>query len=98
MIIGPPNKGSDYHINGGVANFNSTTFESATFVIALSSATTASTTISNVKFAFGTGPDAVDAGLDPPTPSAEPRWGAMLLLMLGAPLVLALRRFTANRD
>jgi hypothetical protein len=94
MIFGTPGSDGDYHLNGngnGVENFDPYVYVSGTFVI--SNATVS--TISDVRFTFGT-PDAALAGtLIPSAPVPEASTvvaGALMLLPLGVGAIRALRK------
>ena len=57
LIIGPPNGSNQYsNANGGSHNFNPNLFESATFTLTYAGGVTSATTVSGVKFEFGTNP------------------------------------------
>ena len=96
MIFGTPGTDGDYHLNGngnGVQNFDPYVYLSATFVIS----NAVVSTISDVKFTFGT-PDATLDGtpVGPPTPTVPEAStivaGALMLLPLGAGAIRALRK------
>ena len=79
MIIPAMTNGGTYaSVNNGFASFDPYTIGSATFLLNLSGVTS-STTISNVTFSFGTGPDTFLPG----TPSTPPVPEPSSLLMLG---------------
>ena len=81
------NGGTYSNVNNGFQNFDPYTVGSATFLINLSGVT-ANTTISNVTFSFGTGPDTFLHGTPSTTPPVpEPS----SLLMLGTGIVGAAR-------
>jgi hypothetical protein len=74
------NGGTYTNVNNGVQNFDPYTIGPATFTLALSGVT-AGTTISNVNFSFGTGPDTFLPGV-PSTP-AVPETSSLLMLGTG---------------
>lgn len=76
------NGGTYSNVNSGFSNFDPYTIGSATFLINLSGVTS-NTTISNVNFSFGTGPDTFLPG----TPSTPPVPEPSSLLMLGTGIV-----------
>jgi len=76
-----PNGGTYTNVNGGFSNFDPYTIGPATFTLNLSGVT-AGTTISNVNFSFGTGPDTFLPGTPTP-PVPEPS----SLLMLGTGII-----------
>jgi hypothetical protein len=66
MLI--PSGASFPNVNNGFDNFNPYIVGPATFTLALSGVT-AATTISGVTFSFGTGPDTFIPGVPVPVPS-----------------------------
>ena len=75
--------------NNGFGNFNAYVIGPATFTLALSGVT-ANTTISNVQFSFGTGPDTFIPGTPVPSPGV-PEPGALALIGLGLIVLTASR-------
>jgi len=85
MIIGEP-IGLAYRANGGPDNFNPYLYKQATFTLAYTGGVTSSSTISNVTFAFGTGPDSLLTGtpvFHNPEPAAFVIWGLGALGIAG---------------
>jgi len=92
MIIGEP-IGPAYSANGGTDNFNPYLSKQAIFTLAYTGGVTSSSTISNVAFAFGTGPDSFLTGtpvfpapaavFHNPEPAAFVIWGLGVLGIAG---------------
>jgi hypothetical protein len=82
MIIPFAANGGTYgNVNNGFDNFNSYVIGPASFTLLLTGVTE-STTISNVMFSFGTGPDTLLPGVPVPTPGV-PEPGSLALIALG---------------
>jgi hypothetical protein len=93
QMIGPfvANGGAYSNVNAGFDNFNSYVIGPGTFTLQLSGVT-ANTTISNVQFSFGTGPDTFVPGVPVPQPAPEP--GTLAVLAIGLLALAASRRKT----
>jgi PEP-CTERM motif len=82
LIIGPPNGSNQYtNANGGSGNFNPNLFESATFTLAYTGGVTSATTVSGVKFEFGTNPS--EDGIIPGTPVSVPEPSTLTSAAIG---------------
>jgi hypothetical protein len=89
LIIGPPDSNNKYsNANSSISQHNPSLFESATFGINIPGVT-ANSTVSNVVFSFGTGPETFLSGVPSgPGPSAVPEPSAVFLLAAVVGLVL----------
>lgn len=83
--------GSLSNVNNGFQNFNAYVIGPVTFTMALPGVTS-NTTISNVQFSFGTGPDTFLPGTEVPPSPGLPEPGALALMALGLVGLVAARR------
>ena len=95
LIIGPPNGSNQYtNANGGANNFDPNLFESATFTLTYTGGVTSATTVSDVKFEFGTNPssDGIITGV--PVMSTVPEPSSLTCAATG---ILMLAGYTWRR-
>jgi hypothetical protein len=98
LIIGPPNGSNQYtNANGGANNFNPNLFESATFTLTYTGGVTSATTVSDVKFEFGTNPseDGIIPGTLVSVPEPSTLTSAAIGIVMLAGYTWRRRRFAA---
>jgi hypothetical protein len=89
LIVGPPDQNNKYsNANGGAGNFNPNIYESATFTLTYTGGVGAATTISNVKFEFGTNPS--EDGIIPAVQASVPEPASLVMLGVGLGAVVLL--------